>query len=166
MPIIVLNKISLDKWLSKSISKSSYDNENTSYDNGYTMLILSNYLKLWIDSNKDLDRFIDDETFYDEFRNFIYKEYVLPLQKYIYDYEEDELYEHYNMTYSDDINDIFIYYKSFTKSLGSQLLHGTNDNSYPLLQFVYSVCDYRDPYNDNESDMDSPEILDPEDYAY
>ena len=173
IPIIVVNKISLDKWLSKSISKSSHDNgytshdnENTSYDNGYTMLILSNYLKLWIDSNKDLDRFIDDETFYDEFRNFIYKEYVLPLQKYIYDYEEDELYEHYNMTYSDDINDIFIYYKSFTKSLGSQLLHSKNDNSYPLLQFVYSVCDYRDPYNDNESDMDSPEILDPEDYAY
>ena len=172
MPIIVVNKISLDKWLSKSISKSyddgytSHDNENTSYDNGYSMLILSNYLKLWIDSNKDLDRFIDDETFYDEFRNFIYKEYVLPLQKYIYDYIEDELYEHYNMTYSDDINDIFIYYKSFTKSLGSQLLHGTNDNSYPLLQFIYSVCDYRDPYNDNELDMDSPEILDPEDYAY
>ena len=172
MPIIVANKISLDKWLSKSISKSShnentsYDNGYTSYDNGYSMLILSNYLKLWIDSNKDLDRFIDDETFYDEFRNFIYKEYVLPLQKYIYDYIEDELYEHYNMTYSDDINDIFIYYKSFTKSLGSQLLHGKNDNSYPLLQFVYNVCDYRDPYNENESDMDSPEILDPEDYAY
>jgi hypothetical protein len=160
MPIIVVNKISLDKWLSKSISKSSYDN-------GYTMLILSNYLKLWIDSNINLDRFIDDEKFYDEFKNFIYKEHVLPLQNYQFDYEEDELYEHYNMTYSDEITDIFIYYKSFTKSLGSQLLHGKNDNSYPLLQFVYSVCDYKDPYNDdNELDIDSPEILDSEDYTY
>lgn len=160
MPIIVKNKISLDKWLSKSI-------DNTLYDNGYIMLILSNYLKLWIDSNTDLDRFIDDEKFYDEFKNFIFKEYVLPLETYIYEFDEDELYEHYNMTYSDEITDIFIYYKSFTKSLGSQLLHG-KDTSYPLLQFVYNVCDYADPYNDdNELDMnDAPEILDSEDYTY
>ena len=157
MPIIVINKISLDKWLSKSISKSSYDN-------GYTMLILSNYLKLWIDSNINLDRFIDDEKFYDEFKNFIFKEYVIPLETYIYDYDEDELYEHYNMTYSDEITDIFIYYKSFTKSLGSQLLHNKNDRTYPLFQFVYNICDYKDPYNDdNELNMnDAPDIDDME----
>ena len=159
MPIIVVNKISLDKWLSKSIS-------NTSYNNGYVMLILSNYLKLWIDSNTDLDRFIDDEKFYDEFKNFIFKEYIKPLETYIYNYDEDELYEHYNMTYSDEITDIFIYYKSFTKSLGSQLLHGKKDTSYPLLQFVYNICDYTDPYNDNDLKVDSPEILDSEDYSY
>jgi len=159
MPIIVVNKISLDKWLSKSIS-------NTSYNNGYVMLILSNYLKLWIDSNTDLDRFIDDEKFYDEFKNFIFKEYIKPLETYIYNYDEDELYEHYNMTYSDEITDIFIYYKSFTKSLGSQLLHGKKDTSYPLLQFVYNICDYADPYNDNDLKVDSPEILDSEDYSY
>ena len=31
---------------------------------------------------------------------FIYSEYVLPLQTYPYDYIEDEYYEHYNMKYS------------------------------------------------------------------
>ena len=161
MPIIVKNKISLDKWLSKSI-------DNSLYNNGYTMLILSNYLKLWIDSNTELDRFIDDEKFYDEFKNFIFKEYVTPLETYIYDYDEDELYEHYNMTYSDEITDIFIYYKDFTKSLGSQLLHLRDDTSYPLLQFVYNICDYKDPYNDdNELNMnDAPDIDDMETDEY
>ena len=157
MPIIVTNKISLDKWLSNTI-------DNTLYDNGYAMLVLSNYLKLWIDSNTELDRFIDDEKFYDEFKNFIFKEYVKPLETYIYYYDEDELYEHYNMTYSDEITDIFIYYKNFTKSLGSQLLHLRDDTSYPLLQFVYNICDYKDPYNDdNELNMkDAPDIDDME----
>ena len=45
------------------------------------------------------------------FKNFIYKEHVLPLQNYQFDYDEDDLYDHYNMTYSDEITDIFIYYK-------------------------------------------------------
>ena len=159
IPIIVSNKIPLDKWLLKSI--------NSSFDNGYTMLILSNYLKLWIDSNTELDRFVDDETFYAQFKNFIYREHVLPLQNYIFDYDEDDLYDHYNMTYSDEITNIFIYYKQFTKSLGSQLFYLKDDTSYPLIQFVYSVCDYKDPYNDDsELNMESPEILDPEDYTY
>jgi len=158
LPIIVKNKISLDKWLSKSIKNSLYDNE-------YTMLILSNYLKLWIDSNTDLERFIDDKKFHDEFKNFIFKEYLLPLETYVYDYDEDDHYEHYNMTYSDEITDIFIYFKEFTKSLGSDLLHLKNDNSYPLVQFIYNICDYKDHYND-DLESESPEILDPEDYTY
>ena len=101
LPIIVSNKISKEKWLSQNINYSSFDNK-------YLMLILSNYMKIWIDSNTDLDRFIDDQTFYDKFVEFIYSEYITPLQTYLYDYLEDEYYEHYNMTYSDDINDIFI----------------------------------------------------------
>ena len=154
LPIIVSNKISKEKWLSQNINFSSFDNK-------YLMMILSNYMKIWIDSNTNLDRFIDDNTFYDKFVEFIYSEYVTPLQTYPYDYLEDEYYEHYNMTYSDDINDIFIYFKDYTQKFGSQLFYGKDDTSFPLLQFVYDVCDYKDPYNDdNDENMleDAPEI--------
>ena len=153
LPLIVKNKLTLDKWLSECMN-------NSLYDNGYLMLILSNYLKLWIDSNVDLERFIDDDRYHDNFNDFIYKEYVKPLENYIFDYDEDELYEHYNSMYSDEIIDIFIYFKDFTKSLNSQLFHLKDDTSYPLLQFIYSVCDYKSPYNDdNELEEDAPEIL-------
>ena len=67
------------------------------------------------------------------------------------------------MTYSDDINDIFIYFKDYTQKFGSQLFYGKGDTSFPLLQFVYDVCDYKDPYNDdNDENMleASPEIDD------
>lgn len=156
LPIIVVNKISKEKWLSQNINFSSFDNK-------YLMMILSNYMKIWIDSNTDLDRFIDDEVFYDKFVEFIYSEYVQPLQTYPYNYLEDEYYEHYNMTYSDDINDIFIYFKDYTQKFGSQLFYGKGDTSYPLLQFVYDVCDYKDPYNDDKDENmleDAPEIDD------
>ena len=69
LPIIVSNKISKEKWLSQNINYSSFDNK-------YLMMILSNYMKIWIDSNTDLDRFIDDNTFYDKFTEFIYSEYI------------------------------------------------------------------------------------------
>ena len=153
LPIIVVNKISKNKWLSKSINFTSFDNK-------YLMLILSNYMKIWIDSNTDLNRFIDDEKYYDKFTEFIYSEYILPLQTYPYDYIEDEYYEHYNMKYSDDINDIFIYFKDYTKQFGSQLFHGKDDTSYPIVQFVYDICDYVDPYNDDGDLEDSPDIDD------
>lgn len=153
LPIIVVNKISKDKWLSKNINYSSFDNK-------YLMLILSNYMKIWIDSNIDLDRFIDDEIYYDKFTEFIYSEYITPLQTYPYDYLEDEYYEHYNSKYSDDINDIFIYFKDYTQKFGSQLFHGKSDTSYPIVQFVYDICDYKDPYNDDGDLEDSPDIDD------
>ena len=157
LPLIVKNKLTLNKWLSRCMN-------NSLYDNGYIMLILSNYLKLWIDSNVDLERFIDDDRYHDNFNDFIYKEYVKPLENYIFDYDEDELYEHYNSMYSDEIIDIFIYFKDFTKSLNSQLFHLKDDTSYPLSQFIYSVCDYKSPYNDDNelSEEEAPEILEEE----
>ena len=49
-------------------------NISEKFDNKYLMLILSNYMKIWIDSNTDLDRFVDDNTYYDKFTEFIYSE--------------------------------------------------------------------------------------------
>ncbi len=159
IPKIVKYKIDPDKWLHQSMKHSQYDN-------AYIILILSNYLKLWIDSETKIERFIDDDTFFNKFKDFVFKEYVKPLQTYLYDYDEGELYEHYNMTYSDEIVDIFIYFKQYTKSFNSQLFHDNKDTSFPLLQFVYSVCDYESPYNDDGdetlTDEEIPEIVDTE----
>ena len=48
--------------------------------------IISNYLKEWIDKNTDLNRMIDDDNFYEQFKRFIYKEYVRPLENYNYSF--------------------------------------------------------------------------------
>ena len=64
------------------------------------------------------------------------------------------------MKYSDDINDIFIYFKDYTQKFGSQLFHGKDDTSYPIVQFVYDICDYVDPYNDDGDLEDSPDVDD------
>ena len=59
------------------------------------------------------------------------------------------------------IIDIFIYFKDYTKSLNSQLFYLKDDTSYPLLQFVYSICDYKSPYNDdNDGNLSEEEIPD------
>ena len=39
------------------------------YDNQYLLLILSNYLKEWIDKNHDLTRFVDDDIYYFQLEN-------------------------------------------------------------------------------------------------
>ena len=57
-------------------------------------------------------------------------------------------------------NDIFIYFKDYTQKFGSQLFHGKDDTSYPILQFVYNVCDYVDPYNDDGDLEDAPDVDD------
>ena len=145
IPIPIQNKITFEKWSRQKMKYSEHDNI-------YILTILSNYLKEWIDKNTDLNRIIDDDNFYEQFKRFIYKEYVRPLENYNYNIVDHEYYEHFNLKYSEEIVDIFMYYQKYTKSLNSDLFHLKNDTSYPFLEFIFSICEYKDPYND-ESDM-------------
>ena len=58
-------------WVS---TKDSYSNEY------YENFLFKIYVRLrdWIDSNEDLERFIDNKELYLKFKFFVYCEYVLP----------------------------------------------------------------------------------------
>ena len=116
IPIPIQNKITFEKWSRQKMKYSEHDNI-------YILTILSNYLKEWIDKNTDLNRIIDDDNFYEQFKRFIYKEYVRPLENYNYNIVDHEYYEHFNLKYSEEIVDIFMYYQKYTKSLNSDLFH-------------------------------------------
>lgn len=131
-------------WLLTKIPNSNIYYENFLY-------IIYVRLRDWIDSNQDINRFIDNSQLYLKFKFFIYNEYEKSLNK--YNCELDENFEIFNMKYSDDIIDLFLYFKDYSKSLNINLFHNKKDTSYPFLEFIYSVCDYNDLSDDNE-DMD------------
>jgi len=152
------SKITLEKYLLKKISHRN--NEYETYREVFKYL--GEKLLNWIDNNKDLDRFIDDETFYNQFNIFIFSEYVTPTSIYNYNFDNDLIYhyEHYSSTYNEEIIDIFLNYKEIVKSFCIFLFDNKNDNSYPLVEFIFSICDYKDPYNGNINEGDSNYELD------
>ena len=142
-------------WVS---TKISYSNEY------YENFLFKIYVRLrdWIDSNEDLERFIDNKELYQKFKFFVYCEYVLPTTKYDYnDMDIDqEYYEHYNSMYSEDIINLYTYFRDYSKSLNIKLFHNKGDTSYPFIQFIYSVSDYNEPFNEEHTE----DIIESEEY--
>jgi hypothetical protein len=130
-------------WLSTKIP-----NSNIYYEN----FLFTMYVRLrdWIDRNEDINRFVSNLELYLKFKFFIYSEYVKPLNKYNYDFQQDDYYEIFNMKYSDDIVNLFLYFKDYSKSLNVNLFNNRGDTSYPFLEFIYSVCDYNDIQENEE----------------
>ena len=48
-----------------------------------------------------------------------------------------------------DISDLFIHFKELTRSQNSNLFHKKKDTCIDLIDFIYAICDYEDPYIDN-----------------
>ena len=118
-------------------------------NNNMLMFIFTNLIK-WIDRNLDLDRFWESQQSYINFCIFIYAKYLQPINKYPYNFEKDDLYYHYETKYYDDIMDIFSNFKEVSRSQNSRLFHQKRDVHIDLLDFIYSICDYNDPYIDDE----------------
>jgi hypothetical protein len=135
-------------WLSTKIP-----NSNIYYEN----FLFTMYVRLrdWIDRNEDIDRFVSNIELYLKFKFFIYSEYVKPLNKYNYDIEIDDNFDIFNMKYSDDIVNLFLYFKDYSKSLNVNLFHNKGDTSFPFIDFIYSVCDYNDNLEDDKEDIDN-----------
>ena len=107
------------------------------------------YLLKWIDTNQDLDRFLDSRSAYNNFTKFIYSKYLTPYQKYKFNFQKDFLYEHYDIKYSSDILDIFNVFKDYSRGYNSDLFFKKHDSSIDLVDFVFSICDYNEPYVDD-----------------
>ena len=135
-------KIIPNKWLSQRLKYADITMNELLNDIFYDLLY-------YIDNNENLDRFIEDNDAYFKFIEFVYKKYEAPFNKYKYDFLKNELYTHYNYTYGNDISDLFIHFKELTRSQNSNLFHKKKDTCIDLIDFIYSICDYEDPYIDN-----------------
>ena len=152
------NKINLDKYLLTKVKYSNID-YNTIFK--YISEILLN----WIETNENLDRFIDDETYYKHFNLFIYSEYVTPHTKYNYKFDDKliDYFEHFSSTNNDEIISMYFNFQDIFKSLNISLFNNNKDSSYPFNEFIFSICDYKDPYN---GDIDEHNSLDNEEDIY
>ena len=147
-------KIDYNKWILKNDDILRY--------------IFMNLIK-WIDANKDLDRFLEAKQSYETFSKFIYAKYIQPIDKYNYNFIINDDYSHYEVKYGNDIMELFLSYKEITRSYNSRLFHQRRDFHIDLVDFVYSICDYIDPYTDDivkEDDVHYYEYVEDEPFMY
>jgi len=136
-------KITPNEWISKKLKYADITMNELLNDIFYDLIY-------YIDNNENLDRFIDDNDAYFKFIGFVYKKYTPPYNKYKYGFIKDDLYTHYNYTYERDITELFMKFKEISRSHNSDLFHKKKDTCIDLIDFIYSICDYNDPYIDNE----------------
>jgi len=80
--------------------------------------------------------------------------YVFAYTQKVENYEYSENYEYFNMKYSDDIVDLFLEIKEFTKANGSTLFHN-KQTSNNLLDFLYNnMVVYNEKLEENDEDYD------------
>lgn len=148
--IVINKKMDLNNFLEKKIKFSEYKNKDI-------LQLLSNYLLIWIDNNEDLNRFIDDETYHKYFNLFIYSEYIKPYSNYDYNIDDDliDYFEHFSSTYNEDIINMYLEFKNILKGYDINLFNNYKDSSYPFNEFIFSICDYNDPYNGEIDDSEN-----------
>lgn len=80
--------------------------------------------------------------------------YIFAYTQKVENYEYSENYEYFNMKYSDDIVDLFLEIKEFTKANGSTLFHN-KQTSNNLLDFLYNnIVVYNEKLEENDEDYD------------
>lgn len=128
----------LSKWLYQKVNKwDNITNKNIS-DELFTKMVR------WINNQDDLVITID----IDKFRIFFYL--------YLNNYRNNEYYddyEYFNLKYSDEIIDLFLFFKEVTKSHGSLLLHDKNNNSNDLLDFIHKHCEILEEEEENNDEL-------------
>ena len=76
--------------------------------------------------------------------------YIFAYTQKVENYEYSENYEYFNMKYSDDIVDLFLEIKEFTKANGSTLFHN-KQTSNNLLDFLYNnMVVYNEKLEEND----------------
>lgn len=148
-------KISYNKWLSKKINYSNLLNHH---------FILKIFLRLieWIENNEELKLKYDKYTIFKKFSKFLYNEYLYPIN-YVYSINNDEInenYEIYNLRYSDSIIILYNYFKEYSNSLNINLFNNKNNTAYPMIEFIYSICNYNIDEYISEEEENNDDIID------
>tara|TARA_B110000495_G_C22718001_1_gene421925 strand:- start:45 stop:512 length:468 start_codon:yes stop_codon:yes gene_type:complete len=141
---LITNKISIEKWYYTKITHSNYVMKD----------IISNIFDIilkWINNQPELSYNSEFNNNYDDkFVKYIFNRYVYPKKKVDY-YDDEWMYEYFDLKFSDDINELFQSIKQYTKSMGILLFHN-NDTYDDLVNYIYSIVDIEDPYYDINDD--------------
>jgi len=141
--------MSLKAWLQTRID---YE-EN--YCIGNVVKELCEFIVSWIDGRPELECEYDDYTFFSQVSNFIYQRYHLCVSESYEPYDED-LYEYFSLTFSQDIVDLFMKFKETTRCYNLSLFH-KKDVSLDLQEFLFDHLLIEDPYidSDEENNIDT-----------
>lgn len=142
--------ISFDRWLIQTVV----------YDNSYHIKdVLNLFIKeinLWVNRNPEIEHDYEKETFQDKFYKMIFNEYYNDTNKYIEPYDT-EIYEYFSLKFSQDITDLYLYFKELTKVYNLDLFHNKRSNSINLHDFLFNHLLVEDPYYDSDNESESEE---------
>ena len=107
------------------------------------------YIYEWIQMHDEIFYDTDFNIFFPNMIIFLVNEYIYH-KKYIFKMNKDtyDIYNYFQMKYSDDIYNLFISLKNITKSNNCDLFNG-NVTYEPLLYYLSYICDCKDPYLDD-----------------
>ena len=122
------------------------------------------YESLWIDYNIDMINLLihelvlfigkyntelklntNNETFYDNFVSFLYKNYILKEKIRLNEYDHN--FEYFESMYQTDIIDLFNKFKNISYGFTNNIFYHNNE-SYTLLEFIFNNIDLIYDYNE------------------
>ena len=130
---------------------------------------------LWIDNNIDminyfineLIKFIekyedefklitDEETFLDNFVEFLFNNYILNKDSDKIEYDNN--FEYFETMYSSDIIDLFSEFKNISYGFTNDIFNHKNE-SYSLTEFIFTQINLTEDYNDIKEDNSDDELV-------
>ena len=133
---------------------------------------------LWIDNNIDMinyliekliifiEKYVDDfklitdeETFLDNFVEFLFNNYILNKDSDKIEYDNN--FEYFETMYSSDIIDLFSEFKNISYGFTNDIFNHKNE-SYSLTEFIFTQINLTEDYNDIKEDDSDDELIEEE----
>ena len=127
---------------------------------------------LWIDNNIDMINYLiekliifiekykddfelitDEETFLDNFVEFLFNNYILNKDSDKVEYDNN--FEYFETMYSSDIIDLFSEFKNISYGFTNDIFNNKRNNeSYSLLEFIYNNIELLEDYNEDNDGIE------------
>ena len=122
-----------------------------------------NKLMIFInDNDQDFKLNTDNESFNENFANFLYDKYYS--NKDFGNIEYDNNFDYFDTKFCSDISDLFLDMKNIAYGFTNDIFKD-NKNSYDLIEFIYRHITLNDNFNEIKEDLSEEENLD-EEYYY
>ena len=130
---------------------------------------------LWIDNNIDMINYLiekliifiekyeddfelitDEETFLDNFVEFLFNNYILNKDSDKIEYDNN--FEYFETMYSSDIIDLFSEFKNISYGFTNDIFNHKNE-SYSLTEFIFTQINLTEDYNDIKESNSDDELV-------
>jgi len=122
-----------------------------------------NKLMIFINDNgQDFKLNTDNESFNENFANFLYDKYYS--NKDFGNIEYDNNFDYFDTKFCSDISDLFLDMKNIAYGFTNDIFKD-NNNSYDLIEFIYRHITLNENFNEIKDDLSEEDNLD-EEYYY